>query len=55
MSKMTTAAKAARTAYLRDWQRKNPEKMREYQVRYWTRKAAQIEQAKRENKKDESK
>ncbi len=38
---MTEAAKAARRAYQREWARKNPEKIKAQQERYWARKAAQ--------------
>ena len=34
-------AKAAAAAYAREWRKKNPEKCREYQRRYWERKAAE--------------
>lgn len=54
MSRMTAAAKAARTAYLREWQRKNPEKLREYRRRYWTKKAAQIEEKAKKVNEDET-
>ncbi len=36
---MTDAAKEARRAYTREWQRANKEKVRDYQKRYWERKA----------------
>lgn len=42
---MTPKALEARKAYKREWARKNPEKVREYQSRYWSKKAAQAEQA----------
>lgn len=32
---MTEEARAARNAYRREWYRKNPEKRREYEERYW--------------------
>ena len=38
---MTEAAKEARRAYKREWNRKNPDKVRESQRRYWERKALQ--------------
>lgn len=34
-------AKAAAAAYAREWRKKHPEKCREYQQRYWQRKAAE--------------
>ena len=36
---MTDEAREARKAYKREWQRKNPEKVRAQQERYWTRRA----------------
>lgn len=36
---MNEAAKAARRAYKRKWQRENPDKVKQYQERYWNRKA----------------
>ena len=36
---MTDQAKEARNAYRREWNRKNPDKLKEYQARYWQRKA----------------
>lgn len=38
-STMTQEAKAARRAYKRAWARKNPDKIREAQARYWAKKA----------------
>lgn len=40
---MTEQAKAARRAYKKEWQRKNPEKVKEYVARYWEKKAAAAE------------
>lgn len=37
---MTEASKEARRAYKREWARKNPEKVRAAQDRYWQRRAA---------------
>lgn len=37
-------AAAARRAYKREWARKNPDKIRAAQERYWANKAAQAEQ-----------
>lgn len=41
---MSEAAKEAKRAYHRayqkDWRRKNPDKIKEYQNRYWEKKAA---------------
>lgn len=36
---MNKAAKEARRAYKRKWQRENPDKVKEYQARYWDKKA----------------
>lgn len=38
--RMTEAAKEARRQYKREWNRKNKDKVRESQRRYWERKAA---------------
>lgn len=38
---MTAQATAARRAYKREWAKKHPEKIREYQQKYWTKKAEQ--------------
>lgn len=37
---MNEAAKAARREYKKKWQRENPDKVKEYQARYWAKKAA---------------
>ena len=34
---MTEAAKEARRAYIREWRRKNPDKMRRYTETHWER------------------
>ncbi len=36
---MNEAAKEARRAYKRAWQRKNRDKVKQYQAKYWERKA----------------
>ena len=36
---MNEKAKEARRAYKRKWARENPEKVKEYQARYWEKKA----------------
>lgn len=36
---LTEQAKAARRKYKREWQRKNKDKVKEYQRRYWEKKA----------------
>lgn len=35
-------AKAAKNKYMREWRRKNPEKVRENQKKYWLRKAQKM-------------
>lgn len=37
---MTEQAKEARRAYKREWNRRNKERVREAQARYWERRAA---------------
>ncbi len=49
---MDEQAKEARRAYFREWRRKNPEKVKRMQARYWAKKA---EQAKRRNRPSEQK
>lgn len=44
---MNEAAVAARRAYLREWRRKNPEKVRAAQERYWTKKAQEMNEKKK--------
>lgn len=36
---MTDEARAARNAYRREWNKKNKDKLKEYQDRYWAKKA----------------
>ena len=36
---MNDAAKAARREYKKKWQREHPEKVKQYQARYWDKKA----------------
>lgn len=36
---MTDKARAARAAYMREYRKKNPEKIAEYMRRYWEKKA----------------
>ena len=45
---MNEAAKEARRAYIREWQRKNKDKVRAAQVRYWERKAEELRSAESE-------
>lgn len=44
-TKMTEPAKQARREYYREWRRKNPDKVKATQQRYWLRKAEQIQRA----------
>lgn len=37
---LSEKARELRTAYIRSWRRKNPEKMRQYNIDYWERKAS---------------
>ena len=41
---MTEAAKQARREYKREWNRRNADKVREAQARYWEKKAQQAAQ-----------
>lgn len=45
---MTDAAREAANAYKRAWNARNPEKNKEYQRRYWARKAKEIELSRQE-------
>ncbi len=51
--KMDTAVREARSAYLREWRKKNPNKTKEYANRYWE-KRAMLEQKQKEMVKDGS-
>lgn len=45
MSKqMTEKQRLARNAYMRQWARANPEKVKLNQIHYWQKKAAQMEE-----------
>ncbi len=44
---MTEAAKKARADYMREWRRRNPDKIRKQRERYWTRRAEKMEAAAR--------
>ena len=41
-------ARAERAAYFREWRRRNPDKVRESNRRYWERRAAKKAQAEQE-------
>ena len=45
--KFTEAARMARRDYLMQWRKNNPDKVREYNRRYWERRAAANETGKR--------
>lgn len=42
---MTEAAKEARRAYKRAWNREHPDKVKQYQKNYWNKKAEEQTQA----------
>ena len=44
---MTDKAKEARRQYKREWNRRNPDKVKAAQERYWNKKAEQTEAAER--------
>lgn len=39
------AVRKARNAYVREWRKKNPEKVKKYWERYWLKKVQEQEQA----------
>ena len=43
MTKTADEARKARNAYYREWRKKNRDKVRETQLRYWKKKAAALE------------
>ena len=45
---MNEQAKEARRAYKREWNRRNRDKVRDAQARYWERKAAEAEAAQKD-------
>lgn len=50
--KMTLSpeAREARNRYLREWRKKNPNKVKEHQANYWERQAEKYEQDQKEMK-----
>lgn len=48
-TKMSEQANAARAAYYRKWRKKNPEKQKEYNRRYWEKKARELAAAESED------
>lgn len=53
---MTEAAKQARRAYKREWNRRNKDKVQQAQARYWERRAQQAaqDQQRQENEQQEA-
>ena len=49
---MTEQAKEARRAYKREWNRRNADKVKEAQARYWERKAQQAQQQEQEEQQE---
>ena len=49
---MTDQIKAAKAAYARAWRRKNPEKAKAIQKRYWERRAKEMEGAQQDGATD---
>lgn len=45
MAKTETDAAEARRAYKREWARRNPDKVKAAQERYWQKKARQIQES----------
>lgn len=45
---MTDAAREAANAYKRAWNKRNPEKNKEYQRRYWAKKAKEMDLSRQE-------
>ena len=52
MNNLTGNAKAERAKYAREWRRKNPEKVRAINARYWNKKALE-DQQKHKNEEEE--
>lgn len=50
MQKSSEAARKARAAYMREYRKRNPEKTREINERYWERRATrELKQGEKEN------
>jgi len=45
-------AKLARNAYLREWRRQNPEKVKQYQINHWKKKFKEMQETKEQQKSD---
>ena len=52
--KMDLAIRQARSAYLREWRKKNPNKSKEYSDRYWEKRAMREQMQQKEMGKDGS-
>ncbi|WP_176548957.1 hypothetical protein [Bacillus pseudomycoides] len=44
MEKTNWSSKEARNAYMREWKKRNSEKVKQYQARYWEKKAKEMEE-----------
>lgn len=42
--KISKEAREARNAYYREWRKKNPEKLKQYQEKYWMKKAQEMQE-----------
>ncbi len=40
---LETSVKEAKSKYYREWRKKNPRKIKQYQERYWEKKARELE------------
>ena len=50
--KMDSAVRKARSAYQREWRKKNPTKTKEYTNRYWEKRAMREQMQQKEMEKD---
>ena len=48
---MNEQARQARNEYMRQWRKKNPDKVRAIKARYWEKKATKIQEVQHENEK----
>ena len=49
---MNEKMKESRNKYMREWRKKHPEKVKEYQDKYWAKKAAQAAEVENAEKSD---
>lgn len=49
MENLTEAVREAKRQYMREWRKKNPERVKENNRRYWERKAKQLQEKRGEN------